>query len=304
MVGMVERRISKSAIWCRRLALFALPYFLATIIMHRLENITSSQAVGLMAVGFLILVISILFAIHAFVQLWNDGARGGRNAIFGLFLSIVMLTPFMIFAVFAMRYPAINDLATNVDVPPQFSEKTLALRQSLGVLPENDIGSGFADEDKFAIAFYYPKISPRRYPAGPERVLLAVNLIIEDRGWKITDIRGLSQSDEDDPQQQTEVQKGTKKSAKTSDQQKVSKQDNGLEVVHSDDILVDAVYSTLFLSFKNDIVVQIVSEEENTLVQMRSAGRWSIHDFGENARIIEKFMRDLDQNLIGIAGEG
>ena len=44
--------------------------------------------------------------------------------------------------------------------------------------------------------------------------------------------------------------------------------------------------------------------EENTLVEMRSAGRWGRHDFGENARIIEKFMRDLDQNLIGIAGEG
>ena len=52
------------------------------------------------------------------------------------------------------------------------------------------------------------------------------------------------------------------------------------------------------------MVIKIVSEEENTLVEMRSASRWGKHDFGANARAIEKFLRDLDQNLIGIAGEG
>ena len=302
MVGLVERRLSKSAVWCQRLALFAIPYFIVAIVLHRLEKITSIQLIGLLAFGFVLLIFSILFAIHAFIQLWNEGSKGGKKAIFGLLASITMLIPFLIFAIFAVRYPAINDISTNINSPPNYGSKTLDMRRSENVTEDNNVEFDFDDEEKELIKSNYPKISSRRYPAGPERVFKAVNLIVEDRGWHVSDIRGLEEADSEPSELPQADQKSQgDQAAKTNSS---DKEEENTETDNAQDILIDVVHSTLFMSFKNDIVINIIGEEEHTLVEMRSAGRWGIHDFGENARIIEKFMRDLDQNLIGIAGEG
>lgn len=306
MVGIVERRVSKSALWCRRLAIFAMPFFLITILMHRFGNITSTQAMELLAVGFVLLVVSVLLAIHAMFQLWNEGVKGGKMMTGGLFLSTLMLTPFLIFAALAMQYPAINDVSTNVYSPPEFSEKTIRLRRSIGVPPENDITREYDEELISNIQDFYPKISPRRYPAGPERVLKAVRTLVTDRGWALTRLRGLP----DEHNETAPVLDGKKNlpenntDSKTNQKNVPKNEDNGLETIRIGSIYLDAVSSSPIFSFKNDVVIKIVEENENTLVEMRSAARWGIHDFGANARLIEKFLGDLDQNLIGIAGEG
>ncbi len=298
MVGLVERRLSKSAIWCRRLAIFALPFFLLVIFLHRSEAITTNQVVGLLVFGFILLVVSILLAMNAISRLWNEGAKGGRAMITGLFMSLAMMIPFIIFAVYAMRYPTINDIATNVDNPPSFSAKALANRQALAVPKNNDPQTEFTEDEASFILIAYPKILPRRYPAGPERVYEAAKTIVAERGWKVTDIRGLP----------NDLQ--TKDTAKPAGETKTDKvkttaeNSSGLEAIKFDDISIDAVASSRIFSFKNDVVILIVSEEENTLVEMRSAARWGVHDFGANARIIEEFLHALDQSLLGIAGEG
>ncbi len=156
MVGLVERRLSKSAIWCRRLALFALPFFLLIIYFHRSGAITSNQVVGLLVFGFVLLVLSVLLAMNAISRLWNEGAKGGRAMITGLFLSLTMMIPFIIFAVYAMRYPTINDVSTNVDTPPSFSAKALSIRQTLSVPPNNDPQAGFNEDEVTFILTAYP----------------------------------------------------------------------------------------------------------------------------------------------------
>jgi len=286
MVGLVERKLSKSAIWCRRLAVFAVFYFAAVIMLHRLGKIESSFTLNLLGIGFAILIISILFAVSAMIQLWNLGAKGGKKTIFGLTLSLIMISPFFYYALLAMRYPPINDVSTNVYDPPVFSEKTLNIRRLKGVQSDNGANAQFSEEDAEAILFNYPQVSSRRYPAGSERVFKAVREIIRERGWSVTDIRRLTATETD-----------TKDTANDAG-------DDGLEQEAEKDIFIDAVTSTYFLSFKNDVVVKIVGEEDSTLVEMRSAGRWGRHDFGDNARVITDFMRDLDKALIGISGEG
>ncbi len=309
MVGLVERKLSKSALWCRRLAYFAVPYFLLTILMHRYGNITADQAIGLLSFGFLILVLSILLAINAMVHLWNEGVKGGKMMITGLFLSSLMMAPFVLFAVLAIQYPAINDVATNVYSPPAFSNKTISIRKSNGVPKENDVSVPYRDDVITQILVQYPKISPRRYPAGPERVYKAVRSIVEKRGWQVLDIRGLDEGDKNKDDEVKPNEKKTKaqpaqNSGNNRQAGSLSAVDNGLEATHVPDIYIDAVSLSLFFAFKNDVVIKIVAENENTLVEMRSAARWGVHDFGVNARIIKTFLSDLDQSLLGIAGEG
>lgn len=303
MVGAIKRIESRSATWCRRLAIFALPYFFITILFHRLEKITSTQLVGLLGFGFLILAGSILLGIYAIIRIWSYGIGGGRRTIAGLLLSTTMMAPFLISAFLALRYPVLNDLSTNILSPPGFSEKTVTLRTNLGVSEGNDVGGGFGDDEVVSIINAYPNLSPRRYPAGSLRVVTAIKNIIAERGWDITDIRGMDEPAENDkkPTQPVTDKKQTKKSKKS---KAVSVDDHGIEAIAVRDIYIDFVRSTLLFGFKDDVVIKIVSEEENTLVEMRSASRWGKHDFGANARAISKFLRDLDQNLIGIAGEG
>ncbi|MCP4182457.1 MAG: DUF1499 domain-containing protein [Hyphomicrobiales bacterium] len=272
------------------MAVIAVFYFAAIIILHRLGRIESTLVVNLLGVGFIILIISILFSVSAMIQLWSVGAKGGKKTIFGLSLSSIMISPFFYFAILAMRYPPINDVSTNVYSPPDFSEKTLDIRRLKGVKDVNDASGEIVEDNAEAILFTYPEVSSRRYPASSERVFKVVHEIVRDRGWNVTDIRRRDGTD-------------TEANDAADDNTKAAK-DDGLEQEAEKDIFVDAVTSTLFLSFKNDVVIKIVSEEDNTLVEMRSAGRWGRHDFGENARIIAKFMRDLDQNLIGISGDG
>ena len=296
MVGLVERRMSKSAIWCRRLALFALPYFLLTIFAHRFGNITAPQAIGLLAFGFMILVFSIILAVQATVQFWNDGAKGGKLMISGLLLSSLMMAPFLVFGALAVGYPALNDISTNVYSLPVFSDKVLNLRRATGVEQSYDTAITYDDEDIAAIQATYPKISPRRYPAGPERVLKAIKEIIADRGWNTLGVRGLPNNDAT-TQAESDGQIKTTSSQNT-------EPDNGLETAALGDIYLDVVSLSRVFSFKNDVVIQIITEDQNTLVEMRSAARWGTHDFGANARVIEDFLADLDQSLLGIAGEG
>jgi len=291
MVGLVERKVSNSAIWCRRLAIFAVFYFAAIIILHRLDRLESTYAVNLLGFGFVVLVISILFAVRAMIQLWNVGAKGGKKTIFGLSLSLIMISPFIYYALLAMRYPPINDISTHSIDRPKFSESTLNLRRLKGVSEANDVISQIDEDDLDAILFAYPEISPRRYPAGSERVFKAVREIVKERGWQVTDIR--RRAGQVDPP-------GNNSGQSNANLVKVDE----LEQDGEKDILIDAVTSTLYFSFKNDVVIKIVSEEDNTLVEMRSAGRWGRHDFGENARIITNFMRDLDKSLVGSSGEG
>ena len=71
-----------------------------------------------------------------------------------------------------------------------------------------------------------------------------------------------------------------------------------------DDMYVEFLERTLVFGFGNDVVVRIVSEDRNTLVDVRSSSRWGRHDFGYNAKLIESFLQELDTALLGVAGEG
>ena len=209
MVGLVERKVSKSAAWCRRLALFAMPFFIAVILLHRFEKIDSSQTIILLGFGFVILVASILLAARAIVQLWTLGAKGGRKMITGLFLSLAMLVPFGYYASLAIRFPAINDVATDIQQLPEFSQKTIALRSRINVPRENDVTTPLSDDEIVSILFTYPELSSRRFPAGAERVLKAVREIVVDRGWRVLDVRGLPGSDdEEQAEKKPEKKKG------------------------------------------------------------------------------------------------
>lgn len=108
----------------------------------------------------------------------------------------------------------------------------------------------------------YPDVTGRRYEGAPDRILQAVMAVIKQDGWQVTAVRGT-------PGQDSEID-------------------------------VEALAHTFFLAFPVDVVVRLTDEGNTTYVDMRSASRYTLHDFGDNARRIVAFMTALDDQVQGI----
>lgn len=283
-----EERVSNSAVWCQHLAVFLLPYFLLVILFFRFNKIEAVQLLALVGIGLIISLIATILAIRAVGDLWARGYRGGSRVVRGTILSLLVLTPFLYYAFLAIQLPLANDVSTNPFDPPEYlaAIEFRADRVQDGMNPVLEYTPNHARE----IVAAYPKLQSRRYPAGPERVLEAVTAIIQDNEWPITASLGIPEpASETESEEQAEA-------------------DNSVELADNElapeDIYVEFVERTLVFGFENDVILRIVSEDQNTLVDLRASSRWGRHDFGYNAQLIDQFLELLDTSLLGIAGEG
>lgn len=60
---------------------------------------------------------------------------------------------------------------------------------------------------------------------------------------------------------------------------------------------IEAVASTLFFGFRDDVIVVVSADPEGARVDMRSASRYGRHDLGANADRIDTFLADLEFQL-------
>ena len=295
MVAYLEERRSKAAIWCLRLAVFLIPFFALVILLYRFAKIDTVQMFILIAFGLLIALLSLVFAFKAISELWTRGYRGGSQVVRGMIITLLVLMPFGYMAFLALQFPLANDVSTDMLNPPEYIN-AIELRASnadKGMNPVIEYNDDYAKQMILA----YPRLQSRRYPAGPERVLEAVRIIIDDNEWLLTGSQGI-------PELKSNSE--TENTTELADNNTETDEDEPLEdnIETPDDIYIEVLERTLIFGFENDIVIRIVSEDRNTLVDVRSSARWGKHDFGYNAKLIEGFLQQLDAALLGIAGEG
>jgi uncharacterized protein (DUF1499 family) len=116
--------------------------------------------------------------------------------------------------------------------------------------------------DRAAQQAGYPDIVARHYAVSPERAFTAAMALVGARGWTVVAANGPD-----------------------------------LEIA---DAGIEAVAKTLVLALPVDVSIRIVSDDDGTLVDMRSASRIGAHDLGDNARRIRAFFADLDLALQGV----
>ncbi len=70
-------------------------------------------------------------------------------------------------------------------------------------------------------------------------------------------------------------------------------EDQGLEVVNVNSELgmVEAVATTFWFGFKDDLVVRVTETDEGSVVDVRSVSRVGQSDIGANAARIQEFLR-------------
>ena len=290
MVGIFEERRSSAAIWCQRFAIFLIPFFALTILLYRFSKIDALQMFVLVAAGLIMALLAIVFGLRAITELWSKGYRGGSQVVRGLIITLLVLLPFGYHVFLGLQHPLANDVTTDTFNPPEYvnAEQMRLTQRTKGVNPVFEYSDEYAD----MIVTAYPKLRSRRYPASADRVLEAVRNIITEHEWRITGSIGI-------PETRNEADGVVDESSQQPSEQ--SLEDNATA---PDDIYIEFVEHTLVFGFESDVVIRIISESENTLVDVRSSSRWGKHDFGYNAKLIESFLNELDTSLLGIAGEG
>lgn len=341
MGGVYLGRESAAARWCLGIALTCVPYFGIAVLLHRFGKVTTPQAYWLIAVGFLLLIGCLALGLRAFMEHWYEGRSGGGATIGGVLLALAMLAPYAWHGYLAIRHPVLSDITTNAATPPRFVYAAdLRALDAAMVNPFGAFDAAYHD----AVSAAYPKLGGRRYNSGAERVYRAAAALVRDRGWVLLDTRGLEsterlllteEADEAAPElasgkapqaQSAALAKsgagnGAKANAadakgKSADQSSGNAANKAggkaaakppakkPQVARPRDIEIEAVAASLLFGFANDVAITIQTEEESTVVDMRSSSRYGPHDFGSNERIIRRFLGDLDKALGGSGGEG
>lgn len=254
MVAYFERRTSHAAMWSRRIALFAALLFAVSGVAHRARLLETPGFLWLLALIAALAVLALVCAAWGFSRLWRFGDRGGRASAWGVFVALCVLAPFGWAAWNVATKPRLTDISTDTAAPPEFS---LALQnRGAGMIPIGPI----SDADASLQQEHYPEIAGRRYDAAPDQVALAVEELIEARGWTLLSRPGAAQ--------------------------------------FSLQATIEALAYTPVLGFPSDIAIRLTDEGNATFVDMRSVSRYGSHDLGSNARRIAAFMADLDAAML------
>ena len=124
---MIEEPYSSAAIWCRRLALFAIAVAAIGIGLTKLGLVDPLSGLAVLSAALLVACVAGLFGFSAFVVIWRTGMRGTGVALGGLVLVAALLGLPAFLAFQAIRLPMQNDASTDLVDPPDFSRSSASL---------------------------------------------------------------------------------------------------------------------------------------------------------------------------------
>ncbi len=174
-----ERGETRAAGWADWLARFALLLFAIAALSHRYGIIATPDFFWLLGAIGCMAVLALLLTVIAFRRLWLDGDRGGKLATRALLIVLLVFAPFAISGWQVLRYPALNDVATDLDDPPRYS---VFARNRSGIMNPID---AFTVAEAEAQITEFPQVTGRRYEAAPDTVHQAAMVILTARGWQL-----------------------------------------------------------------------------------------------------------------------
>lgn len=178
----LEDPFSRSAIWSRNLAVFALIVAIIGVLLAR-KGLDPLAALSIICGALVFAGFAILFALVAMAVIWRTGFRGLGLALGGLMLSICIFAYPAYIAVQARSVPAVPDVSTDVDDPPAFMLTPQASKARRGTTPPRLQ----TEEDRKEQARLYPDLQSLSFDAEPSDVDEAIHKLIKRRKWQIVD---------------------------------------------------------------------------------------------------------------------
>lgn len=173
-----ERRVSPIAQRARSIAGFSLVLLIVAGIGHRYGLIETVAYFWILALTGGLAFLALGLAAAGFRRLWTYGEKAGKASLSASLLAAIVLVPYVAGGYFVLRYPALNDISTDLVEPPQFvlaeGRRSGAMNEIVPITPE-------AAELQME---QYPDVSGRRYDASMNRVMNAAAAVVAARGWK------------------------------------------------------------------------------------------------------------------------
>lgn len=296
-----ERPVSTAARLSRRFGQTAFLICLGAIVAHRFGMVATPLMV--LAVGFsaALAAVSVLCALIGLQRLWQVGALGGVKAMKGLLFSVLPLA-LAGFAVWAYgTAPPVADVTTDHDNRPEW---LMSPQADQGFLPRRE---GSPETIRREIAAY-PELIGRRYEGAIDRVYRAVTKVADAEGIVVTAQSGVDAA----------VDIENSKAGGTGDDDAAAegvaetpafgpvpleRPQSGRVAGPRADVLIQGEKKTLLLGLAFDVLIRLHEDAETTTVDMRVASRYGATDLGFGADLAERYLRALDAELLGIAGD-
>jgi hypothetical protein len=251
-----QRQTSRAAGWSRRTGAFSAVLLLTVLVGHRFDLVETPAFLWVLGIVALLAAFALLFAGFAFSRLWNFGDRGGRDLTVGTLLAVLVLAPYGVAAYWAAVYPPLRDISTDLDDPP-------VLDASIRTGDMNAFSPPTPGEQRLQTETY-PLVTGRSYNLPFDRVLQAVETVLDRRDWQLTapvpDANGQS------------------------------------------DVTINALAKSFVLGLPVDVAIRVAEDGDAIIVDMRSASRYGRYDLGDNAARIVDFLAELDQEVAGQVG--
>ncbi len=296
-----ERPVSHAAHWARRLALFSCTLFIAVVLSHRFGPLTTPHFLALAGFASAMAAVAVLLAAFGLARLWQVGARGGKASLVALLFSLLPLGVAGAAGYSYFYKPALFDVTTDTAAPPPWLAVPSAEQDWL---PR---AGAVTPRDREIQLEAYPALSGRRYEGALDRVYQGVRKVAAAYGIAITAEDGLDNilADLED------LVVDPNKAAQSPDAlgEVPIPEARPLETPITPhlggpgDVLLQGEWRSPVFGFRFDVVIRLREEAETTLVDMRAASRYGPHDLGIGADLVEGYLKALDAELLGIAGD-
>lgn len=309
------RPISRSAYAARRIALAALLLFALAVIGHRFGPLRTPDMLALVLLSSAIAAAAVPLALIGLVRLWQKGAEGGIAAAKALVYAAVPLAVVATGAAAYLKQPAIYEVATDIEDPPEFLSRADYAQEWLAR------PASVSAADRRAQLAAYPGLTGRRYEGALDRVLQGVEAAALSARISLRDRQGEEQTaPEQPPEESFEEGEGVLPDegdlpviapvplprplppGQLAPLAEMSDGSDAAELTPVDDVLLQGEALTLVLGLPFDVVIRLREDAETTSVDLRVASRYGPHDLGLSAEIAEDFLDRLDAELLGIAG--
>jgi uncharacterized protein (DUF1499 family) len=244
----VVEPIARSAVWARRLSVFAVAIAAVAVGLSRMHAADPQAALTVFGAALVAAAFAFGLASSAAVLIWRDGLRGAEQAAFGLVLAAALMSYPVYLAAVAFLLPPINDVSTDLKSPPPFLLSAKAREARAGAEPPPP-----SEETRAAQREAYPDVATVKVEMDSTGAYqLALN-VASDLGWRVVDSEPPNLGGEGAA-------------------------------------LIEATDRSLFFGFISDIAIRIRPGAVETAIDLRSVSRVGRHDFGANARRLQRFI--------------
>lgn len=258
-----EEPISQTAVWARRVALFALVAAILSIIIVRSGMLEIKPALATFGGALVFAAVAIVLAFASFVVIWRQGTEGFGSALLALFIGTALLVYPAYLTYQYYKLPPITDIVTDPDDPPRFEKSARQRNDNPIAYP----GRAVAEKQRSA----YPDVEPLIVTSTPQQAYETAFAVITKRKWTII---------VDVPPQPSNRRDGR----------------------GGRDGRIEAVARTPIMGFREDVVLRVRPDGEGARIDVRSSSRFGPHDLGSNAARITKLLDDIDESL-GVQAE-